>query len=53
MGRDQQKVLHTAKGAVVKVQISRWAMRWDQLVSYTARWAVENSQNAKWARGKR
>jgi hypothetical protein len=33
MERDQWKVSRTARGAVVKVQIAKWAMRWDHWIS--------------------
>jgi hypothetical protein len=33
MERDQVEVSSTSRGAVSKVHISKWAMRWDQLIS--------------------
>jgi hypothetical protein len=30
---DQVEVSYTARGAVMKVKISRWEMIWDQLIS--------------------
>jgi hypothetical protein len=33
IGRDQVKVLYTARRVVMKVHIARWAMRWDHEIS--------------------
>jgi hypothetical protein len=36
--------------ALIKIHISRWAMRWDKLISYTARRAGKKPYIYRWAR---
>jgi hypothetical protein len=50
MERDQLKVSYNSREIVMKVQISRWVMRWDRLISWTARWEEEKFQTNRWAR---